>query len=173
MRRILLTGMSATGAVRIRKARPGEGDTLGDLGFAAWEASAFGRHDAGRTDRAALREAFRRFCGDMPDVILVAKRDGQLLGWGAREQRDQQVSDLWVAPHRQGMGVGQRLLAALLDEIAAAGHDHATVETLASNTRAIAFYRRHGFAEVWRAEKFSATLGYAIDKVGMNKSLSP
>jgi len=109
----------------------------------------------------------------MPDVILVAEQDGRLLGWGARECRDQQVSDLWVAPHSHGRGVGQLLLEASLSQIAAEGHDHATVETLASNTRAIAFYQRHGFAEVWRAEKFSAALGYAIDKVGMNKSLSP
>ena len=159
--------------MRLRKARPGEGDALGDVGFAAWQASAFGSHDAGRTDRAALRQAFRRFCRDTPDVILVAEQDGRLLGWGARESRDQQVSDLWVAPHSQGRGVGQLLLEALLSQIAAEGHDHATVETLASNTRAIAFYQRHGFAEVWRAEKFSVALGYAIDKVGMNKSLSP
>lgn len=159
--------------MKVRAASPGEGDVLGDLGFAAWEASAFGRHDAGRVDRVVLREAFRRFCRDMPDVILVAEKDRQPLGWGARERRDQQVSDLWVAPAYQGRGVGGLLLEALLSEIAAAGHDHATVETLASNAGAIAFYQRHGFAEVWRAEKFSAALGYAIDKVGMNKSLSP
>lgn len=159
--------------MRIRQAQPGEGDTLGDLGFAAWEASVFGRHDAGRTDRGALREAFRRFCRQAPEAILVAEADGLLLGWGAREHHDEQVSDLWVAPHSQGRGVGGLLLGALLDQIAAAGHDHAKVETLAGNIGAIAFYQRHGFAEVWRAEKFSAALGYAIDKVGMNKSLSP
>lgn len=159
--------------MRVRKARPGEGDALGDVGFAAWEASEFGRHDAGRVDRAALREAFRRFCRDTPEVILLAELDGAVLGWGAREHRDQEVSDLWVAPGNQGRGVGHLLLQALLAEIVAEGHDHATVETLASNAQAVAFYRRHGFAEVWRAEKFSAALGYAIDKVGMNKSLSP
>ena len=48
----------------------------------------------------------------------------------------------------------------------------AGLETLASNVRAIQFYEQHGFMIAWRGEKFSSSLGYAIDKVGMNKSLT-
>ena len=158
-------------ALLLRKARPAEAGPLGDLGFAAWEASEFGRADAGRTDRQALRAEFRRFGETHAPRMLVAEEDGRLLGWGAREDDDTLVSDLWVAPHFQGRGVGGALLVALEREIVAAGYGIAELETLASNVRAIQFYEQHGFMIAWRGEKFSSSLGYAIDKVGMNKSL--
>jgi ribosomal protein S18 acetylase RimI-like enzyme len=52
------------------------------------------------------------------------------------------------------------------------GFEKAELETLASNTRAVEFYEKHGFIVAWRGEKFSTSLGYAIDKVGLKKSLS-
>jgi [ribosomal protein S18]-alanine N-acetyltransferase len=155
----------------IRPARPGEASRLGDLGFAAWEASEFGRADAGRTDRQALLDQFRSFGDSHGQTMLVAEEDGALLGWGAREDGDALISDLWVGPHYQGRGVGGALLVALERQIVAAGYEIAELETLASNVRAIQFYEQHGFMIAWRGEKFSSSLGYAIDKVGMNKSL--
>jgi ribosomal-protein-alanine N-acetyltransferase len=64
------------------------------------------------------------------------------------------------------------LLRALEAEVAALGLAKVELETLATNTRAVRFYERHGFIVAWRSEKFSSSLGYAIDKVGMNKSLT-
>jgi len=157
----------------VRRARQEEAVILGDIGFAAWEASAFAEGDAGRVDRDRLREEFRGFGVSHAPTILVAEAGGQALGWGAREDSNQLISDLWVAPEAQGRGAGSLLLEALVAEIRAAHYPLAALETLASNARAIGFYQRHGFAVVWRREKFSASLGYAIDKVGMNKSLSP
>jgi ribosomal-protein-alanine N-acetyltransferase len=159
--------------VTLRRARPEEAVALGDVGFAAWAASAFAVGDAGRVDRDRLLAEFRAFGVEYADTALVAEADEVLLGWGAREDRNQLISDMWVAPEAQGSGVGRLLLGALVDEIRAAGYPHAELETLASNARAIAFYERHGFNVVWRQEKFSNSLGYAIDKVGMNKSLTP
>jgi ribosomal-protein-alanine N-acetyltransferase len=158
-------------AITLRRARPDEPEALGDLGFAAWQASAFAVNDAGRVDRGRLRGEFRGFGATHAATILVAEAGGRLLGWGAREHQDQLISDLWVAPEAQGRGVGGALLAALIAEIAAAGHLSAELETLASNAQAVGFYRRHGFVVAWRAEKFSQALGYAIDKVGMTKTL--
>lgn len=122
-------------------------------------------------DRDKLRTEFRAFGLEYAPTTLVAEADGAPLGWGAREDRDQRISDLWVSPDAQGRGVGGMLLSALVEEIRAAGYPLAELETLASNERAIGFYQRHGFSIVWRREKFSNSLGYAIDKVGMNKSL--
>lgn len=146
---------------------------LGDIGFAAWAASAFAVADAGRVDRDKLRAEFRAFGVAYAPTTLVAEADGMPLGWGAREDSDRRISDLWVSPDAQGRGVGGALLGALVEEIRIAGHRTAELETLASNQRAIGFYQRHGFSIVWRREKFSNSLGYAIDKVGMNKSLTP
>lgn len=160
-------------SVTFRRARPDEAVTLGDIGFAAWEASAFAENDAGRVDRARLREEFRSFGAIHAPTILVAESDGRLLGWGAREDSNQFISDLWVAPDAQRRGAGGSLLTALIGEIRSAGYPQVELETLASHAQAVSFYQRHGFTIAWRREKFSQTLGYAIDKVGMNKSLSP
>jgi ribosomal-protein-alanine N-acetyltransferase len=146
---------------------------LGELGFAAWKASAFALVDAGRIDRARLLAEFCSFGVEHADSTLVAEADGRLLGWGAREDFNQFISDLWVTPDAQGRGVGGSLLTALVEEIRAAGYPQVELETLASHAQAVGFYLRHGFTVAWRREKFSQTLGYAIDKVGMNKSLSP
>jgi [ribosomal protein S18]-alanine N-acetyltransferase len=158
-------------ALVLRKARPAEAGPLGDVGFAAWAESEFGRADAGRTDRQALLAEFRAFGVTYAARTLVAEEDGELLGWGAREDGDSLVTDLWVAPQHQGRGIGGALLDALEREIVAAGYAIAELETLASNLRAIQFYEQHGFMIAWRGEKFSSSLGYAIDKVRMNKSL--
>lgn len=159
--------------VTLRRAWPEEAAALGDIGFAAWAASAFAVADAGRVDRDKLRAEFRAFGVKHAPATLVAEADGVPLGWGAREDRNQLISDLWVSPHAQGRGVGGMLLGALVGEIRAAGYPHAELETLASNDQAVGFYQRHGFGIVWRREKFAPSLGYAIDKVGMNKSLTP
>jgi ribosomal-protein-alanine N-acetyltransferase len=160
-------------SVTLRRARPEEAVALGDIGFAAWAASQFAIADAGRVDRDKLLAEFRAFGVEHADTTLVAEADGIALGWGAREHRDQLISDMWVAPSAQGRGVGGLLLGALVEEVRVAGHRRAELETLASNQNAVGFYQRHGFSIVWRREKFSNSLGYAIDKVGMNKSLTP
>ena len=159
--------------VTVRRARPEEAAALGDIGFAAWANSAFAVNDAGRVNRDALLAEFRAFGETYAPTMLVAEAEGAPLGWGAREDRDQRISDLWVAPPAQGRGIGGLLLEALVDEVRAADYPVVELETLASHERAISFYRQHGFSIAWRAEKFSASLGYAIDKVGMNKNLSP
>lgn len=158
--------------VVVRRALPGEGKALGAIGFAAWAASHFAIADAGRVDRAALLADFVRLGEEHPDIILAAEVEGQLAGWGAREDHNHCISDLWVAPDYQGRGVGTALLRALEAEVAALGLLRVELETLATNTRAIHFYERHGFIVEWRGEKFSSSLGYAIDKVRMNKSLT-
>jgi len=159
--------------VTLRRARPEEAAALGDIGFAAWAESAFAVADAGRVDREKLRAEFRAFGVEYAATTLVAEADGLPLGWGAREDRDQRISDLWVSPDAQGRGVGSLLLGALVEEVRLAGYPQAELETLASNSPAIGFYQRHGFSIAWRKQKFSNSLGYAIDKVGMNKSLMP
>jgi ribosomal-protein-alanine N-acetyltransferase len=88
-------------SIVVRRARPGEGKALGAIGFAAWKASEFAMHDAGRADRAALLADFEKLGTEQPETILVAELDGRLAGWGAREDCNQYISDLWVAPEFQ------------------------------------------------------------------------
>ena len=155
----------------VRPANIAEAPALGTIGFDAWLGSAFAVLDHGRTDRVRLRHEFESFCATKSETILVAEVQGAPVGWGAREDGDHVVSDLWVSPAAQGTGIGTALLAALEDVIRRAGHPAAELETAASNAAAIRFYERHGYGIAWRREKLSATLGYALDKVGLSKPL--
>ena len=128
--------------------------------------------DGGRADRQALRAAFVNFCTGGRAQMLVAEREGTLLGWGARERGDDCISDLWVAPGAQGRGVGSALLAALEAAIRRDGFAAARLETHAANAGAIGFYERHGYVSTWRGERYAAALGYSIDKVGLSKPLA-
>lgn len=155
----------------IRPARQDEAEHLGEIGFASWAGSEHGELDGGRGDRVRLRQAFIGFGVKLWPVILVAELDGAPVGWASRENSDNYVSDLWVAPYWQGRGIGARLLDAMEAEIRAGGHATAELETRAGAVRAVRFYHRQGYGEVWRKEKFSEPLGYAVDKVRLVKAL--
>ena len=156
----------------VRPARLEEADALGAIGFDAWSNSAFAEHDAGRADREALRAEFIAFCQQFHAQTLVAERDGLLMGWGARENDDFLISDLWVGAHAQGQGAGAALLEALEVGIAKAGFDHVELETYAGNAGAVRFYQRHGYQTIWRGLKHSTSLNYALDKVRLAKTLA-
>lgn len=155
----------------IRTAEAGDCERLGQIGFASWLESAFGRDDAGRTDGEKLHAEFTKFGCEQFATILLAEDAGRILGWGAREDSDEIISDLWVAPEAQGNGVGAALLAALEDAIALAGFGYAELETYAGNAGAVRFYQRQGYDPVWRGMKFSASLNYELDKIRFRKTL--
>lgn len=148
-----------------------EAEILGEIGFDAWKLSAFGMDDCGRANQGALREEFIAFCRDHSDNILVADFAGKPAGWGAREEMDEVISDLWVAPWAQGQGVGAALLDALEGAIAKSGFAYAELETYAGNAGAVRFYMRQGYSAIWRGMKHSPSLNYALDKVRLRKSL--
>ncbi|MGW5481831.1 GNAT family N-acetyltransferase [Streptomyces sp. NPDC004008] len=52
-------------------------------------------------------------------------------------------------PHHQGRGIGAQLIQSLIDT-AARRSQHLILDVLVINTRAQAFYQRHGFREVAR-----------------------
>ena len=146
-------------------------DSLGAIGFAAWAQSAFGEDDAGRADRQKLSSEFVSFCRDKPHTMIIAAAGQDVLGWGAREEMDNIISDLWVAPIAQGQGVGAALLDALEGAIAKQGFEFSELETYAGNAGAVRFYERRGYTPIWRGMKFSASLNYELDKVRLRKSL--
>jgi ribosomal-protein-alanine N-acetyltransferase len=150
---------------------PKDHEKLGQLGFESWQNSAIGRDDRGRADRVALLVEFTRFCRDQADALIVATVAGRPVGWGARENHDHIVSDLWVSPLEQGQGVGAALLNALEMGIAKDGFTQAELETYAGNAGAIRFYQRQGYSMVWQGETWSASLNYALDKVRLIKRL--
>ncbi len=64
---------------------------------------------------------------------------------GVTMTRDEWVSDLWVRWASRGMGIGGKLLAHAEREIRSRGHDTLRLRVVESNTRAVEFYRSHGW----------------------------
>lgn len=88
---------------------------------------------------------------------LVCEHDGQLVGfaqlrWGPGPDRGgahlpAEIRRLYVTTEWQGRGVAQELMAALIRLAEAGGADQVWLGVWERNPRAIAFYRKCGFAE--------------------------
>ena len=86
------------------------------------------------------------FCTSLIDTCAVrVLRLPDVAGFVA--WRDRQVLALYLAPAVRGFGHGKALL-----DLAKSGQQHLELWTFQANTRAIAFYQREGFAEVFRTD---------------------
>jgi GNAT superfamily N-acetyltransferase len=113
-----------------------------------------------------IAEAYRRAIE--AHVMIVAERDGAIVGFGELDLERGEIVAVYVLPEAAGTGVGADLLAHL--EETARATDHARL-TLCASLNAEAFYARHG----WRAgarEKHRLTPGVAVDCVRMDKDLA-
>ena len=88
------------------------------------------------------------------NVYMVGARvDGTFVGIGGIELQDGGAGELkrfFVIPEHRGTGVADALLDALLEYARVNQLDRVRLETGDKQSAAIAFYRRHGFAEIPR-----------------------
>jgi ribosomal-protein-alanine N-acetyltransferase len=155
----------------IRSAREDEAAMLAAVGMRAWESAVAGWVDTALM-RANATRAFADFTQRAFLTIDVAEQGGQIVGWAARENFDDHVTDLWVDPHWQGHGVGQTLLRKLEAEIEAQGYESVRIETHSQNAHAIDFLKRQGYAINWMTAVWSPQLDRDVDTVGLVKSLA-
>lgn len=83
--------------------------------------------------------------------FLVACIDGEALGCGGLKLKGGGVGELkrmWVAPSARGLGIAQRLLAALEHEAIEAGIDVLQLDTHRDLVEARALYARNGYTEI-------------------------
>ena len=84
-------------------------------------------------------------------TFWVWEEGGAVQGFSAADPRDGTIFALFVHPDYEGRGIGRALLPRACDELRAAGHSEATLNT-EPGTRAERFYRTDGWREVGRQE---------------------
>lgn len=129
----------------IRKARPGEIETLADIAFVAWERDLMpflaGAAASRESERARLSAAVR----DGLDRTIVAEVNGVAVGWCQRLRGRAYIPFLFVTPLLQNQGVGSALLRRMESMLELEGADRIHLDTLADNVRAVNFYQHQGY----------------------------
>jgi ribosomal protein S18 acetylase RimI-like enzyme len=122
----------------IRPAVPEDYPVLVDLWFDSWMSIGI----ANETDlpRAGVRARFyeevkSRWC------LFVAEENGSLRGLLALVRRESRIDQIFIAPEAKGSGIGRLFLDHAKSELP----DGIVLVTHTDNTRARAFYERHGF----------------------------
>jgi [ribosomal protein S18]-alanine N-acetyltransferase len=154
--------------IRIRNAREGEAEFLGEIGLRAWQRAmmAMGESDA---LLGSARSAFLNFVQSRWLTITVVEAAGQIAGWAARENLDEKISDFWIDPAFTRQGIGSALLARIEADIAEQGFTKASMQTHSGNGEAIGFFKKHGYAIHWLSVVYNQKLDRDVPSVGLKK----
>jgi len=152
---------------RIRRATEADIAAIAAVGARAWASNVFLFEPELPGMRMHVEKAFRAFADSSYSNVLVGELDNVVLGWGAREEDNDYISDLWVDPVVQGQGIGSAILRILMSNIRDAGYLRARISTHARNVKAIRLYEREGFVIVEQGPEWSTSLEREIDKVKM------
>jgi L-amino acid N-acyltransferase YncA len=106
--------------------------------------------------------------------VLVAERDGEVVGWGSLNVFNprpayRHVADfsVYVAREARGLGVGGALLTALIDEARRLGYHKLVLAAFPFNEAGMRLYLRHGFREVGIYKEQGVLDGQWVDPVVM------
>jgi ribosomal-protein-alanine N-acetyltransferase len=96
------------------------------------------------------RQSYVKFAEENGSLALVLETNGRISGFlVGRWVGDQaEVLNLAVRNSHRGKGEGRTLLTAALGEFASTGGKSVYLEVRESNTSAISFYEKHGFAKM-------------------------
>ncbi|MGN7190744.1 GNAT family N-acetyltransferase [Curtobacterium sp. MCBA15_004] len=158
--------MGNDAAPTVRRAEPRDARSIAEVHVRAWrEAYAHLLPAAflAALDVDAREDRWRGLVADPDLTVLVAERDGRVVGWASagagrddEPVRDRELEGIYVLAGHHGSGTGQ----ALLD--AAVGTEPAFLWVADRNPRAEAFYRRNGF------ERDGATKHVPIGPAGLD-----
>lgn len=157
----------------IRAARSNDVRTLAALGAIAWE-QAF--NASGENTGTLLKNAeatYFHFCTHYWPIIIVAEINNEILGWGAVQDSDNKITDLWVLPNFQRQGIGRQILKALELQIIQRGHDEIILDTHAKNTPALEFFKAHDYRISSFQSAYSQELDRNIDSLQLIKRADP
>ncbi len=122
--------------IKVRAYRPGDGEAISEIcrrcpQAAQWPQESYGKaHSLGQ-------------------IVLIAQVNGQVCGFlVARVTGDEaEILNTAVDPTHRRSGIGSLLLTTAISEAQARNAKNIYLEVRESNSAAIAFYSRHGFAK--------------------------
>ncbi|MDK9500390.1 GNAT family N-acetyltransferase [Streptomyces katrae] len=138
----------------VRAAGPGDGDALGEIHAAAWEAAYapfFAPEFAAEGVRSRRTRWHARLAED-PRTLLLAEADGRPLAmsWSSPSGTRPGLAEIlscYAHPDGWGTGVAAVLMEATLARLRADGFARAHLWTLRDTPRSRRFYAKCGFAE--------------------------
>src|SRR5690606_2684986 len=141
------------GRVSIRPARPEDAQTLGPLHVRCWQeayAHILPEPFLQRLDPAVRTDRFRELIADPEVTLIVAEDDDGIAGFcsfgHARDVADRgEVYAIYLRSSAWGRGLGSGLLLEAQDRLSET-FEEAMLWVLSDNTRARAFYERHGWS---------------------------
>lgn len=157
--------MAASADVDIRYAAPADNLLLAEIGLETF-ADTFALDNTPENMAAYLARSFSPEiqAGELADPrcrFLIAERGSQVVGFAKLHfgpapavvagRRPMEISRIYARKPWIGQGVGARLMQACLDQAQRANCDLVWLSVWQRNPRAIAFYRRWGFAEAGTA----------------------
>ena len=106
--------------------------------------------DLGFQNFAAELEALPGMYGPPKGCLLLARRNGAIVGCVALRPLEAQICELkrlYVRPSRRGQGIARELARTLIGRAKELGYKRMVLDTLASMTPARELYRSLGFSE--------------------------
>lgn len=110
--------------------------------------------------------------------VLVAERNGFVVGWGSintfnRREAYRFVADfsIYVARSDRGMGVGSALMAAIIESAKERGYHKLVLSAFPQNSAGMSLYARFGFREVGIYREQGVIDGKWVDTIIMERML--
>ncbi|WP_155138747.1 N-acetyltransferase [Roseibium sp. RKSG952] len=142
---------------------------MAQIGLSAWKRGIQPLVPDHVRDRILRDNPFRPFIQLSGPNVLVAEFEGQPASIAACEDGDNEITDLWVDPAYEGLGIGSALLTRLEEQIRNRGYDTASISVASKNERALALYLHRGFAVAWQEPRFDPILQIRLEKTGLSK----
>lgn len=163
--------------IEIRRAGPADGDALGEIHAAAWEAAyaPFFTPEFAADGVRDRRNRWHARIADGPETVLLAVLDGRpaaLAFFGPSESRPglAEIHSFYAHPDGWGSGVSAALMDETLNRLRAAGYTGAHLWTLRDTPRSRRFYAKSGFAEYGAARAHDFGDGNPLEQVEYERS---
>ncbi|MFB7915368.1 GNAT family N-acetyltransferase [Streptomyces sp. NPDC056061] len=158
--------------ISVRRARPADGDALGEIHATAWEAAYAPFFDPEFAARGVLSRRTRwhaRITGEK-GTILLAEDDGRPLALSfsvpsSDRPGHAEIHSFYGHPDGWGSGIAGALMTGTLDHLRDEGFSRVHLWTLRDTPRSRRFYTKCGFAETGATRTFDFGDGNPLAQV--------